>query len=181
MPATPRPPQPTRSAAEARYRALRDAAFRAAGADLAVAGIVAELRSIDAAALDAVGGWSGRRVDWPWHMLAAAWRRNHPDRFEAAAWRDGVLCGLVLGRPAPTAPHLSLYWIEANPNPANPLRRNVALALFEPARRYALALGKAELRLIDPLPAVVPFYCSPALGFELVIPAKGGPYCRRSI
>jgi hypothetical protein len=74
-----------------------------------------------------------------------------------------------------------LYYGEANPDPANPLRGNVALVTLAAARRYAIALGKAEIRLIDPLPALVPFYCSPRLGFELVTPANESPYCRRSI
>jgi hypothetical protein len=122
MPTTPRLPQPTRSAAEARYRALRDAAFRAAGADLAVAGMPAELRAIDRSALVAAGEWSDRRVVWPWDVMAAHWRRNHPDRFELAVWRDSVLCGLALGHPAPAAAHVSLRYIERNPSSANPLR-----------------------------------------------------------
>jgi hypothetical protein len=36
------------------------------------------------------------------------------------------------------------------------------------ANAYAIVLGKTELRLMDPLPALIPYYCSPALGFELV-------------
>lgn len=170
-----------RPAAEARYRNLRNVAFLGAEQNLADAGIHAQLRSIDAAALAAASRWTGRRVAWPWPVLAADSRRNHPNRFDAAVWHDGWLCGLSLGHPAPTAPHLSLYYLEANPDPANPLRRNVTLVTLAAARRYAIALGKAEIRLVDPLPALVPFYCSPRLGFELVTPGREAPYCRRSI
>jgi hypothetical protein len=113
--------------------------------------------------------------------MAARWRRNHPDRFEAAIWRGGLLCGLALGRPAPAGPHLSLYYLESNPDPANPLRGSVTRITLATLIRYADLLGKTELRLIDPLPPLVPFYCSPAFGFGLVTPAKGVPYCMRSI
>jgi len=46
---------------------------------------------------------------------------------------------------------------------------------------YGVVLGKTEMRLIDPLPALVPFYCLPTLGFRLVAPAGEVPYCSRSI
>jgi hypothetical protein len=42
-------------------------------------------------------------------------------------------------------------------------------------------LGKTEMRLVDPFPALVPFYCSPAFGFHLVTPVREPPYCSRSI
>jgi len=46
---------------------------------------------------------------------------------------------------------------------------------------YATVLGKHELRLVDPLPALIPLTCSPGTGFELVTPRGEAPYCRRSI
>jgi len=46
-------------------------------ADLAAAGMLAQLRGIDAVAILAVGQWRGRRVAWPWHLLADDWRRSH--------------------------------------------------------------------------------------------------------
>ncbi len=170
----------TRSAAEAKYRTLRDLAYQAAKPDLAAVGIHVELGSIDAAALARAAQWTDRRVAWPWHTLAAEWRRNHPNRFEVAIWQNGVLCGLALGRPAPVAPHMSLYYVEAGSDPANPLRRRITRVVLATLLRYAVFLGKTELRLIDPLPPLVPFYCSPSFGFELVTPAKGVPYCWRS-
>jgi len=91
------------------------------------------------------------------------------------------MCGLALGRPAPAAPHLSLYYLEANPDPANPLRGRITRITLATLIRYADLLGKTELRLIDPLPPLVPFYCSTDFGFRLVTPAKGAPYCSRSI
>jgi hypothetical protein len=181
MPEPENPAPRSRSAAEAKYRTLRNTAFKVAMRDLAANGVHAELRSIDAAAVAHAAQWKDRRVAWPWHTLAAGWRRNHPNRFEVAVWRDDVLCGLMLGRPAPAAAHFSLHFLEANPDDANPLRGNVTLVTLAAARRYAITLGKTEFRLVDPLPAVVPFYCSPRLGFELVTPAQGEPYYRRSL
>jgi hypothetical protein len=170
-----------RSAAEARYRLLRDTAFRAAEADLAAAGRPVELRSIDAAALAAVAQWTGRRVAWPWHMLAADWRRNHTNRFDVAVWRGGELCGLGLGRPAPAAAHISLHYIERDPDPTNALRSKFAGVVVTALASYGVVLGKTEMRLVNPLPALVPYYCSAAIGFALVTPAQEGAYCVRSI
>jgi hypothetical protein len=160
---------------------LRLPAFQDAISALAAVGVDADLRPINAAALAAVGQWTSRRVAWPWHVMAADWRRNHPDRFEVAVWRDGVLCGLALGRPAPAAAHLSLYYIERNPDPKNPLRGKVTRIVIDALSAYGIVLGKTEMRLIDPLPALVPFYCSPPFGFHLVAPVREAPYCSRSI
>ncbi len=171
----------SRFAAEGRYRELRRVAFRAAETDLLAAGIEANLHGIDAEALGAFANWSDRRVSWPWQDMAAEWRRDVPERFELAVWRDGILCGLALGRPSRGPSHIALYYVEGNTDPAHPLRRKLVSATLAALRAYAIALGKAELRLVDPLPALIPVYCSPALGFELVTPRKEAPYCGRSL
>ena len=178
-----RPPlgRGSRSSAETRYRELRHLAFQAAQDDLAAAGGNAELRAIDATALTAFGTWPARRVAWPWPDMAADWRRGHPDRFELAVWSGDALCALALGRPSPGASHMALYFMEGSPDPGHPLRRKVATVVITALRAYAIALGKGELRLVDPLPEVIPFYCSPAMGFELVRPRMEAPYCRRSL
>jgi hypothetical protein len=113
--------------------------------------------------------------------MVADWRHGHPDRFELAVWSGGTLCGLAMGRPAPTASHLSLYYLEGNPDSSNPLHFKVANVVITALRAYAVALGKTELRMVDPLPQAIPFYCSPVMGFELVNPPSEAPYCRRSI
>lgn len=177
----PAPTPPGRSAAEARYRALNDIGFRATETNLAAAGMLVELRRIDPAALIAAEQWTGRRVHWPWRVLTGDWRRNHSSRFEVAVWRDGRLCGLALGRPAPSAAHVSLHYIERDPDPANPLRGDFAAVVVTALASYGVVLGKTEMRLVNPLPALVPYYCSAALGFALVTPAHGGPYCIRRI
>ena len=178
-----RPPRTSasRSSAEVRYREMRRLVFQQAQEELAEAGIGVDLRPIDATALEAFRAWPPRRVAWPWPDLAADWRKGHPDRFELAVWSGGTLCALAMGRPSPKAAHMSLHYLEANTEPGHPLRRQVAFVVFTALDIYATALGKHELRLVDPLPAVIPFYCSPKMGFELVRPRGEAPYCRRSI
>ena len=172
-----RPPRPSasRSAAESRYRELRHTAFQRAEADLAATGVLVELRAIEATALEAFKTWPPRRVAWPWPDIAADWRNGHPDRFELAVWSGGVLCGLAIGRPARTAAHLSLYYLESNPDPGNPLHLKVANVVIAASRAYALAIGKTELRMVDPLPHATAFYRSRVIGFELVIPRGQAP------
>ncbi|PPQ28859.1 hypothetical protein CCS01_23040 [Rhodopila globiformis] len=113
--------------------------------------------------------------------MTADWRRGHAARFELAVWRGGILCALVLGRPSPRATHMSLHDLEDNPAPDYPLRRKVAAVVVTALDVYATALGKHDLRLVDPLPALIPFYCSPDMGFELVTPHGEAPCSRRSI
>ncbi len=170
----------TRSSAQTRYRTLRQMSFQEAMAQLAASGIEADLRPIDAAALAACGEWHNRRVTWPWAERASDWRRGHPERFEVALWSGDVLCGLALGRPSKGPSHLALYYVEGR-SPDHPLQGKVTAVVLTALQAYAIALGKKELRLVDPLPDVIPFYCSPALGFQLVTPGREAPYCRRSI
>jgi hypothetical protein len=181
MPSTSRPSARSRSSAEGKYRELLRVAFEEAEGELAAVGLRVELRRIDAAALAQVPQWEGRRVSWNWPEMMARWRRNHTNRFEVAVWQGDFLCGVALGRPSSTAAHASLHYIETNPDPANPLRRRMMIVVLAALRRYATVLGKTELRLVDPLPALVPFYCSPVLGFQLVTSGKETPYCSRSI
>ncbi len=92
-----------------------------------------------------------------------------------------MLCALALGRPARVAPHLSLHYMERNPDAENPLRSKVTGAVVAALRAYAIVLGKTELQLVDPLPQLVPRYCSAEFGFYLVTPARGAPYCARRV
>jgi hypothetical protein len=57
----------------------------------------------------------------------------------------------------------------------------VAEVVITALQAYAIALGKTELRLVEPLPEAIRFYCSRFVGFELVTPRREAPYCRRSI
>jgi hypothetical protein len=117
----------SRAAAEARYGAIRRAAFQAAEAELNATGIVVSLRHIDAAALAAVASWTNRRVDWRWAHAA-------PD------WRGEILCGMALGRPSKGPSHLSIHFAEGNPDPAHPLRGKVLPIVLAAGLAYAIAL-----------------------------------------
>ena len=175
----------TRATAEVHYGIRRALALEAANVKLTTAGLDAELRSLDAPALAAFSSdWQahpGRRVAWPWPDMTSDWRRTRPERFEVSVWSDGHLCALALGKPAPSAPHLSVHYLEGNPDPAHPLRGRATPLVLAAAEAYALALGKTELRSMDPLPALVPHYCGSALGFRLVAPPGVTSYCTRRI
>jgi hypothetical protein len=155
-------------------------AFESARQDLAVAGIATDLRVIGAATLQEFAKWQGRSVTWPWPEMVNTWRRGRPERFDLAVWSGSTLCGLALGRPSPGPSHLSLYYLEGNPDPAHLLQFKVARVVIAALRAYAIVLGKAEMRLVEPLPEAIPFYCSPMMGFELVTPHRQAQYCRRS-
>jgi hypothetical protein len=121
--------------------------------------------------------WDGhaeRRYPWPWPDMIANARRNEPGRFEVAIWSDAVLCGLSLG--GTRADFCRVDYIEGSPDPLHPLKGSVTVIASGAAIAYATALGKAEIRLMNPLPAVVPYY--ERLGFQLVSPHGGAPYCR---
>ena len=168
----------TRADAERQYRELRRLPLADAQARLVECGVTAELRAIDAGALQGFGSWTGRRVAWPWPPMVAEWRQDHPNRFELAIWKDGVLCGLALGRPSAGPSHLSLYYMEGNPDPGHPLRDRVTAVTLAALSAYCVVLGKRELRLVESLPELVSFYCSPPFSFELVTPKREAPYCR---
>jgi hypothetical protein len=171
----------SRYSAEAHYRGVRRSVFQEVQGELSAAGIGIELRPIDAAALAAFETWQDRLVDWPWPQMIADWRRSWPERFELAIWSGDILCGLALGRPSPGPSHMSLHYMEGNPDETHPLIWKVTAVVTSALEAYAIALGKAELRMVDPFPEMVPFYCSRVMGFELVTPRRGVPYCRRSI
>lgn len=62
-----------------------------------------------------------------------------------------------------------------------PLCKQVTAVTLTALNAYAAALGKLELRLVNPFPQLIPFYCSPNFGFSLVVPRREASYCRRSI
>jgi hypothetical protein len=99
---------------------------------------------------------TNRRVDWPWGHAAPDRRSGNPGRFELAAWSGATLCGLALGRPSNGPSHLSIHFTEGNPDPAHPLRGKILPIVLAAGLAYAIALGKQELRLVLPLPALIP-------------------------
>ena len=149
--------RPSRGAAEARYRTIRLAALHAAEALAASAFTMpVRLTGIGPEALDiAHYDWAvhpNRRCQWPWRKMIADFRRAEPARFEVAIWTDDILCGLAIGRTR--ADHCRMDYLEASPTP-HPLKGRIVPIAAGAAIAYATALGKKELRLVDPLPEVV--------------------------
>jgi hypothetical protein len=174
---------PSRRAAEDRYRNIRHAAFQRALALIqeTFAPIPVRLTEIGPTAIAAFNDhWAGhaaRRYPWPWADMVADARRDDPARFEVAVWSEQVLCGLAFGRTR--TGYCAVEYLEGSPEPDHPLKGRVTVIVSGAAVAYATALGKPQLRLIDPLEAMVPRY--KALGFELATPKGESPYCWWSI
>lgn len=172
----------SRGDAEARYRPIRLAALETAGAlaSSAFATPVA-LTPIGAEAIDAFRAcWADhprRRLPWPWPEMLASCRRSEPGRFEAAIWSGSTLCGLALGRTR--SDYCRVDYAEGSPEPDHPLKGHVIQIVATAAVAYATALGKDEVRLVDPLPELVAYY--EMLGFLLAKPKGEAPYCWRKV
>lgn len=111
---------------------------------------------IDADALLAVAGWSGRKVDWDWGSIQRTLRKSHPRRYELALWCERILCGLVVGRLSDSKRWLSLTFIEGNPK-QHPLKGEVVPLALQGASLYAGLMadevwGGPEVRVKNPLP-----------------------------
>ena len=105
--------------------------------------------------------WSGSG-GWNWDALARPVLRR-PSGFPLAVWSGDQLLGLAVGRPSKRrATHrrhmLSIHFVETHPDPRHPLRSHVLQIVFEAAEQYGRALGAERLRLIAPLPALMPLY-----------------------
>jgi hypothetical protein len=168
--------------AEARYREIRHLSHQKAVSLLSFDARV-DMRDIDRSALESFAlSWalhSGRLVTWPWNGIAADYRRKFLERFEAAIWSGDQLCGLAIGKPSNARNVMALHFLEGNPNVGHPLKGMVHVAALEAVLAYAIALQTRHLRLIDPLPAVVPLYAK--FGFRLVAPRTGSAYCEMEI
>jgi len=170
----------SRGAAEARYRDIRLAALKTAE-DIASAQLAPRRLHLDiiaAVALEAYRNqWEGhprRRYPWPWAEIVEHARMNEPERFETAVWSGHTLCGLAIG--GTRKQFCRVDYLEGSPVPDHPLRGSVTVIVLGAVVAYAAALGRAEVRLVNPLPAVLPHY--EALGFTLASPKGEAPYCR---
>jgi hypothetical protein len=100
-------------------------------------------------------------------------KKNEPDRFEVSVWSGETLCGLAVGWTRQA--FCRVDYLEGSPDPAHPLKGSVAVIVSGAATAYATALGKDEIRLMNPIPAVVPHY--QGLGFTVANLTDGTPYC----
>ena len=174
-----KPVRPSRTAAETRYRDIRLAALRRTEEIVAtlLAPVPVALTGIGQSALDAFQEqWvehPRRRHAWPWSEMVRDGRRNAPDRFEVAVWSGQTLCGLAIG---PTRPAFCrVDDLEGAPVADHPLKGHVFAVVSGAVVAYAKALGKSEVRLDNPLKAVVPLYEN--YGFTLAEPPSEAPYC----
>jgi hypothetical protein len=173
------PARPSRGAVEHQYRQRRLAALQRAEeiASEALATIPCHLNIITPTALQAFEEqWEGhplRSYPWPWRQMVEDARRNEPGRFEVSVWSGETLCGLAIGSTRQA--FCRVDYLEGSPDPAHPLKGIVTVIVSGAATAYATALGKDEIRLMNPLPAVVPHYQS--LGFKVANLPDGTPYC----
>ncbi len=170
--------RPSRHTVEARFRTIRLAAHGAAEALVTpVFTPTIRLTGIGPDALDAFERfWAlhpNRRCAWPWREMESDFRHAEPSRFDLAVWSGDVLCGLAVGRTR--ADHCRMDYLEGSPIPGHPLMGRVVLIAAAALVAYATALGKSEARLVDPLPALVPYY--EGRGFKLANPKGEARYC----
>jgi hypothetical protein len=174
------PGRSSRGVAEAKYRDVRLAALKKAEDIVAdrLAPPAVHLGIITQSALHAFREqWEGharRRYPWPWPEIVENARQNEPDRFEVAVRSRNTLCGLAIGWTRNA--FCRVDYLEGSPAPHHPLKGSTATIVTAAARTYAQALGKGEIRLVDPIQEVVPHY--EALGFTLVRRKNETPYCR---
>lgn len=131
--------------------------------------------------------WSGPHPtgdgSWDWErLLRRAWRR--PSAFHLAIWSGERLCGLAVGRaskrrPAGVRHTVSVHFIESAHHRDHPLRHTIAPLVIGAAEAYGKLLGASRIRLVDPLPGVVPLY--EAFGFALAEQAEQSVYWERRI
>lgn len=119
--------------------------------------------------------WSSRperRYPWSWGRMVLDFRRL-PTRFEVAVWSGEVLCGLAVGEVRGT--HVRVNYIEGSPDPEHPLKGKVVSAVLTASTTYARIVDRREVRLVDPVEAMIPRYR--ALGLMLVSPRGEPRYC----
>jgi hypothetical protein len=127
------------------------------------------LTGIDLTALAAARTWplARRHVSWDWTGIV---KRRESGRLEVAIWSNQRLCGLAYGQMRGGA--LCLSRLEADPDPAHPLKGqivNIGIAVLE---TQALILGIPETRLESPDPALVQRYRG--IGYDWLV-EKGVP------
>lgn len=119
-------------------------------------GLVIEAGPIDQLALAQVSTWTRRRYKWDWGAIRK--KRSHaPARFELAVSVQGLLCGLIIGKPSRGRRHLSISYLEGAPN-EHPLKSKLLGILLDGAMEYGFATGCGKLVLWDPVAKLIPIY-----------------------
>jgi len=112
--------------------------------------------------------------DWDWRQEYTDHKR-FPNRFGAAVWSDGTLCGLGIGKPSNSNSFLCVNLLQGSPVIDHPLKGAIRHIIIHAAISYADHLKIKELRLNRPDPGVMGLYQK--MKFELAEPASKPPYC----
>jgi hypothetical protein len=129
------------------------------------------------------GGHPSGYGNWNWdRILHRAWRR--PSAFHVAIWSGEQLCGMGVGRlskrrHAGIRHTISMHFIESAHDNRHPLRGTIAPLVISASEAYGELAGASRIRLIEPLPGVVPMYES--FGFTVAWKAGQPVYCERRI
>ena len=100
-------------------------------------------------------------------------------RIDIAIWCEGQLCGLALGGVSKQYDYIVLDYIEGSSVCTHPLKGHVLDITFFMVTQYAMIENIDEIRLVDPVNNLIPYYQS--IGFELVSIRKQKPYCFRKV
>lgn len=145
---------------------------------LHLTGLVVEVSAVEYSLLDQAMDWSSRRYLWDWFEIKRKFR-NIPARFELSVSVDGELCGLAIGKPSRGRRHVSIYFMEGNPNPSQPLRGQVLPILLDGLALYGEALGCSYIRLIQPVEGLISRY--EKAGFVLATDKNRRIYCEKPL
>lgn len=122
------------------------------------------------------GGWNWAELRRKYYHKLFSYSPQR--RIDLAIWCDDQLSGLVLGQVSKSKEYVTIDYIESLPVETHRLKGHILdIALFT-TEQYATILNIRELRLIDPVENLIPYY--QAEGFELVT-AEKKPYCFRKI
>lgn len=119
-------------------------------------------------------------MGWDWPRLLTRYQQNHPDRFELAILVGGSIGAVALGKPARNRAFCWLDYVEASPDPPRALKGLTLSVVFTALEQYCVVLGGNELRLANPLPALIPLYRD-RYGFKVASGPGGSPYCWREV
>jgi hypothetical protein len=119
------------------------------------------------------GGW-----DWVFKNKFFC-RGDNKYLFDMAIWEDQtILAGLVLGKLSKKT--LSIYYLEANPNPQHGLKGLILPIIFQAALEYAKLSNRKLIRLIDPVPSLIPVYQQYGFHYQEKT-LFGTPFCEKKI
>lgn len=163
----------------AEYDALREAFYHSLSLHIVKStGLQVKARPIEYSALEQTLDWDGRLYHWSWFELKRKFR-NIPPRFELSVGVDDQVCALAIGKPSRGRRHLSIYFLEGNPDKQHPLKGQVLPIILEAAALYGVALDCSYLRLINPVEGLHARY--ERWGFEFGKDISKRLYCEQQL